>query len=87
MKEDEVRTKLEDMIQKISESRNMMVNLALLGELIKKPLLSNKELSTFLLTSVRTLYRCRLNGGLVSRKIRSRHFYLWVDIFDYLDRA
>ncbi|WP_158800621.1 hypothetical protein [Pedobacter sp. L105] len=81
------QTPIDKLIQKLAESKNIQINLALLGDLVTKPLLSNTNTAKLFLSDVRTIYNWRLKEGLVSKQIRSRHFYLWDDILSFLDRT
>lgn len=84
MKKD-LKTKLEELIRSMAESKNMLINLAMLSDLIHKPLLSNAQTADLFLKDVRTMHNWRKQNVLASRKIRNRHFYLWTDILNYLD--
>ena len=75
----------QEMILKLIESKKLPVNVAFFGTLIAQPLLTNQQTADFFLINVKTLYNWRANW-LVSKKIRRRHFYLWADLFDYLNR-
>jgi len=85
MKKD-VKAKLEELIRAMAESKNILINLALLGDLMNKPLLSNAQTASLFLRDVKTMYNWRKSNVLVSKNIHNKHFYLWSDILDYLDK-
>ena len=81
-----VETKLDLVIIELAKSKNMLIDLSRLKEFGHRTLLSNIETAQFFLTDVRTLFTWRTKDGMPSTKIRSRHYYTWDNIKDFLEQ-
>ena len=81
-----LETEMEEMLRKIAESKHQIIDFMVLNKLIQKPLISNLQCAEFFATNPRTLLNWRIKHGLRSRKIARRHYYLWSDVFEYIDK-
>lgn len=81
-----VETKLDLVIIELAKSKNMLIDLSKLKDFSYRTLLTNQEAAQFFLTNVRTLFTWRTVYGMPSTKIRTRHYYTWENIKDFLEQ-